>query len=110
MAVGGVERVDAAARIGDVHRAVDDDRRRLIADAVDDAGLEQPARRQRRDVRRVDLVHRREAAAGEIEVVERPVDDLRGSARRYDGRRKAEREAGRAHRQNPMRKSATSGR
>ena len=50
MAVGGVDRVDAAARIGHVHRAVDDDRRGLVADAVDDAVLEQPARRQRLDV------------------------------------------------------------
>ena len=74
MAVGGVERVDAAARIGHVHRAVDDDRRRLIADAVDDAVLEQPARRQRLHVACVDLVERRVAGAGQIQVVQRPVD------------------------------------
>ena len=89
MAVGGVERVDAAARIGHVHRAVDDHRRRLIADAVDDAVLEQPARRQRGDVRGVDLIHRREPAAGEIEIVQRPVDRLRGQRHtgKHDERR-----------------------
>ena len=53
-------RVDAAARIGHVHHAVHDHRRRLIADAVDDAVLKQPSRRQRLDVGRVDLIHRRD--------------------------------------------------
>ena len=74
MAVDRVDGVDAAARIGDVCRAVDDDRRRLIADAVDDPVLEQPARRQRLHVARVDLVERRVAGAGQIQVVQNPVD------------------------------------
>ena len=78
MAVGGVDRVHAAARIGHIHHAVDDDRRRLVADAVDDAVLKEPARRQRLHVRRLDLIRGREPAAGQIEIVERPVRSRRG--------------------------------
>ena len=76
MAVGRVHRVHAAARVGHVHRPVDDDRRRLVADAVDDAVLEEPARHERLHVGPVDLSQRRIAGAGEIEVVQRPVDRL----------------------------------
>ena len=82
VAIGRVERVHAAARVGGVHHAVDDDGRRLIADAVDDAVLKQPARRERLDVAGVDLIERREAGAREVEVVQRPVDVLRRSLRR----------------------------
>jgi hypothetical protein len=77
MAGGRVERVHAAARIGHVHHTVHHHRRRLIADAVDDAVLKQPPRRERLHVRGVDLIERRVAAAEEIEVVQRPVHVLR---------------------------------
>jgi hypothetical protein len=81
MTIGGIDGVHAAARVGHVHRPVDDDRGGLIADPVDDAVLEQPARGQRLDVVPVDLIQRRIASAGQIEVVQRPVDGLRRRAR-----------------------------
>ena len=76
MPVGGIDRIHAAARVGHIHRPVHDDRRRLVADAVDDAVLEKPTRHQRLHVGSVDLRHRRVAGAGQIEVVQGPVDCL----------------------------------
>ena len=49
----GVERVNVAERRGDVHDAVDDDRRRL--ERLFDLGGEDPGRMQMRDVAAVDL-------------------------------------------------------
>ena len=40
MAVSGIHGVDAAARIRYIHHSVDNHRRRLVANAVDDAVLE----------------------------------------------------------------------
>ena len=40
LAIGSIDRVDAATRVGDVHRAVNDDGGGLVADAIDDAVLE----------------------------------------------------------------------
>ena len=40
MTVGAVKRVDTAARIRDVHDAIDDHRRRLVAYPVNDTVLE----------------------------------------------------------------------
>ena len=74
--VVGVDRVDAAARVGEVHDSVDDHRRGLVADPVDDAVLEEPARCQQMCVLRRDLVDLRVAAAVQIEVVQAPVDVL----------------------------------
>src|SRR5262249_9599872 len=72
--VSRIQRVHAAARIGDVHRPVYDDGRRLVADAVDDAVLKQPARSQRLHVGAVDLIDGRVPRAGQIEIVQWPVD------------------------------------
>ena len=55
----GVERVDVAVRGGDVHHAVDDDRRRL--ERFLDLRLEDPGRMQAADVAAVDLGVRVEA-------------------------------------------------
>ena len=78
VAVGSVERIHPAARIGDVHRPVHDHRRGLITDAVDDAVLKEPTRRQGFDVGFIDAVERGETAAGEIQVVQHPVCRRRG--------------------------------
>ena len=83
MPVVGVDRVDAAPRVGEVHHPVDDHRRGLVADAVDDAVLEQPARGQEVGVLRRDLVGLGVAAAVQIEVVQAPVDVL-GRSRERD--------------------------
>src|SRR5262249_45250957 len=72
--IGGIDSVDASARIGHGHRAVDDDWSGLVADAVDYAVLEEPSRGKRFDVGPVDLVQVREPGSGEIQIVERPVD------------------------------------
>ena len=78
--VGGVDRVDAAPRVGDVHDAVDDDRGRLVADAVDDPVLEEPPRGEQVRVLGRDPIRLGVPAPGQVEVVERPVDVLgRGS-------------------------------
>ena len=47
VAVGRVHGVNTAARIGHIHHAVHNHRRRLVTDAIDDAVLEQPSRRER---------------------------------------------------------------
>ena len=60
---------------GDVHDAVDHDRRHLKAR---DTGFERPRRLKRRDVGRRDLRQRREALAAGIVVVRRPVVDADG--------------------------------
>ena len=64
VAVLGVHGVDAAPGIGDVHDAIHDDRRRLVADAIDDAVLEEPAWGQQMRILRGDLVGLGEPAAG----------------------------------------------
>ena len=76
MAVGRVDRVHAAARVGDVHDAVDDDRRGLVADAVDDPVLKEPPRGEQMRVLGRDPVGLGEPAPGQVQVVERPVDVL----------------------------------
>jgi hypothetical protein len=76
MSVRRIERVHAAARIGHIHRPVDDDRSRLVADAVDHAMLKEPSRRQRLHVRSVDLIHGGITGARQVQVVERPVHVL----------------------------------
>ena len=83
MPVVGVDRVDAPPRVGEVHHAVDDHRRGLVADAVDDAVLEEPARGQQMRVVRRNLVGLGVAAAVQIEVVQAPVDVL-GRSRERD--------------------------
>ncbi len=81
VAIDRVHRIHAAARIGDIGRAVDDDRRRLIADAVDDAVLKEPSRCQRLHVRSVDLIHGGITGARQVEIVERPVHCRRAGPR-----------------------------
>ena len=68
-AAAGVEGV-ALVRRGDVHDAVDDHRRDLQVAGLGHA--EQPRRRQRADVRLVDLRQRRIAVPARIAVVRRP--------------------------------------
>src|SRR5262249_47077695 len=82
VAARAVERVHAAARVGHVHHAVHDHRRGLVADAVDHPVLKQPPRHQRPHIGGGDLIQRREARPGEIEVVQRPVRVLSVRARR----------------------------
>lgn len=90
MSIHCIDGVDTSTRIGHVHHAVNDDRRRLIAHTVDDPVLKEPARREQLDVLRVDLVQRRKSAASQIEVVERPVDRRRRSRPlRFDSRRES---------------------
>ena len=69
VSIDRVNGVHAAPRIGDIHDAVDDHRRRLVTDPVDDPMLEQPAWGQTVDVVRGDLIRLGKAAASQIEVV-----------------------------------------
>ncbi len=73
----GLERDDIPPR-RDVHDAVDHKRRDLQSV---DTRVERPRRLQRGDVGRRNLLHRREALAGRIVIVQRPVVDAGGDER-----------------------------
>jgi hypothetical protein len=74
----GVERVNVAERRGDVHDAVDDDRRRL--ERLFDLGGEDPGRMQMRDVAAVDLRVRIEARLIVVAVGVKEVRSVFGGA------------------------------
>src|SRR5678815_4295743 len=50
VAFRSIQRIHAAARIGDIHHAINDDWSRLVAHAVNDPGLEEPSRCEGLDV------------------------------------------------------------
>jgi hypothetical protein len=81
MAIGGIHGVDTTARIGHVHHAIDNHGRGLITDAVNDSILKEPSRRERFHIRGIDLIHRGITAAGQIQIVEWPIDSRRSTLR-----------------------------